>query len=79
VYNTSDLYLASALQQAGHSLKSVVKDSARATFEFEDSEPLREAVSDFFAGRLVVEAHGFAERIRSAKSMAINAPMRSRS
>ncbi len=76
MYTTNDLYLASALQESGHPVRSVWKEGGRATFAFDDDELVTSAVAEYFAGRMSLEAQGFAERIRSAKSAAINAPPR---
>jgi hypothetical protein len=76
MYATEDLYLAAALQETGQAMESIRRTGHRATFEFADSTTLEASIDDYFAGRLRVSAHGYAERIRSAKSMAVNAPMR---
>jgi hypothetical protein len=74
MYETSDLYLAAALQETGHPLASVWKSGTRSTFEFQDTASLQGAIAQYFAGGMQVPAHAYAERIRSAKSMAVNAP-----
>lgn len=76
LYETEDLYLASAIEAMGIRPRGVWSDGRRSTWEFEDSEGLRQIVADYFAWKLMLEAHGFAERIRSAKSAAKNAPQR---
>jgi hypothetical protein len=76
MYRTEDLYLASALQENGHRLAGVWREGGRSTFEFDESADLHDAVAEYFAGTMQVPAHPYAERIRSAKSMAVNAPSR---
>ena len=57
-------------------MRSVWKDGSRSTFEFDDDAGVHSAVVAYFAGSMSIPAHAYAERIRSAKSMAINAPAR---
>lgn len=74
MFETEDIYLGAALQEAGLALASVTRAGSRAKFRFEADQRLRDAVSSYYSGRLQLTAHSFAERIRSAKSMAMNAP-----
>lgn len=73
MYETNDLYLAAAAQEAGHKLQDVFRQGTRALFVFEDGADLRRTITEYFSGDLMVRAHSFAEKIRSAKSMAMNA------
>jgi hypothetical protein len=76
MFETEDIYLGAALQEAGFVLKSVVRGGTRARFSFEENTRLRDVIGEYYSGRQLVPAHSYAERIRSAKSMAINAPAR---
>jgi hypothetical protein len=73
MYGTNDLYLAAAVQEAGYELREVSRQGTRAVFIFDDGQELRQAISRYFSGDLLLRAHPYAERIRSAKSMAMNA------
>ena len=73
MYTTNDLYLAAALQQQGHKLHGVWRMGSRSDFEFEEDDALPATIAGYFGGALALPAHAFAERIRSAKSMAVNA------
>jgi hypothetical protein len=74
MFETEDIYLGAALQEAGFVMDGVTRASTRAKFAFPESRRLQDAVADYYSGRLVLPAHNYAERIRSAKSMAMNAP-----
>ena len=78
MYQTEDLYLASAIQEMGIKPRGVWKDGSRSTFEFEDTPELQRVITDFISGNLTLEAQGYSERIRSAKSAVKNAPGRVR-
>ena len=64
----SDLYALSALREQGFKPLRTASDGRRCVWVFEATPELRTALEAFFGREMKVDALGFSERVRAAKS-----------
>lgn len=68
-YRSFDLGLASALVQAGFALRDLDRSNGKKVeFIFSKSSELEVAVRSYWSGKLMVDAQGYFEAIRSVKN-----------
>jgi len=68
-YQTKDFYLSAYLIAIGFPLVSAIKNAGLTLFEFNESEKLNIAVTDFYSLRATVEPLTYGNTIRSLKTI----------
>lgn len=71
-YETTDLYLAAALQCRGHVLACVRRNGRQAHFVMDRTGELEADVQSYFARRLLVDALEFANTVKACKAAVFN-------
>lgn len=69
VFTTSDLCTVAVLLCEGFHITGKQKDGTRAVFQFNNSEQLKEVVSNYWRNNLKCEAHGLLASYRRAKQI----------
>lgn len=67
-YQTKDFYLAACIITSGMKMLSCERTKSFTIFNFEDTNELRNLVSDYYGMKYKVEAMSFSSNIRSLKS-----------
>lgn len=69
MYKTSDLGMAAALQEIGHQLIELDKTNPRrVVFIFNDSEELKQAISDWNSDKLQVNPRRYMDTLKHLKT-----------
>lgn len=68
-YQTKDFYLSAYLMASGFPLVAAIKNVGLTLFEFNDSEKLNIAVTDYYTSRSSVEAISYGNCIRTLKTI----------